>query len=332
MASSVPSSVALRREPGSPRPRATHPRRALLVASTVAALALTPVADAATPVALDTTDPLAIAASGGTVAWLRPTNQAGSRAELVVRDGPGATPRVVGQPLPAGARDLALGTDARGTVTAIVATANARRTAGVLYRVALDGSRAPSRLPAAGAGTISAAPGLRDVVLSFSRYERLAEGRHWTVRVGSLAGRRTTLVHRGAAGLQIDATVPVVGKRIAFVTDRVNPRDAGHATELRVIRPGSRSVLLSRTSSGGASDAGFGPLTVTPDGRRLTVSRFAYGGGHPTDTTTFALPSDQQLERHPTRHNDIELPLGGEGYVSTTEAEPNGVYLHLAGG
>lgn len=329
MASSVPSSVALRREP---RPRSPRPRRALLVASTVAALALAPAADAAAPITLDTTDPLAIAASGETVAWLRPTNQAGSRAELVVRDGPGATPRVVGQRLPTGSRDLALGTDARGTMTAVVATTNAERTAGVLYRVGLDGSRAPSRLPAAGAGTISAAPGLRAGILSFSRYERLAEGRHWTVRVGTLAGRRTTLVHRGAKGLRIDATAPVVGKRIAFVTDRVNPRDAGHATELRVIRPGSGSVLLSRTSSGGASDAGFGPLTVAPDGRRLTVSRFAYGGGHPTDTTTFALPSDAQLAHHPTHRNDVELPLGSEGYVTTTDAEPVGVYLHPAAG
>lgn len=287
-----------------PAPSARVRRRAVGVAGVLLAattVALTPpAAHAADPVVLDPTPPLDVAAYGNTLAWLRPTDARGTHAQLVVRDAAG-TVRVVGQPLPAHANDLTIGLDRPGgALTAVVATAStqaavpvrtrpARR--GVLYRLPLDGSAAPQRLSVSRPGTDLAAPGLLRGRLTFGQRERLSEGTRWTVRLGSLASSRTRLVSRGDDDTAIASTTPAAKGRVAYVTTTRNRTTTGAALALRLLQPGHRSSVVSRTDYGGASESGFGPLTVSAEGGRLTASRWTVAGAHRHDLTTWALPS-----------------------------------------
>lgn len=311
-----------------PAPSARARRRAVgaagvLLAATTAAL-VPSAAHAADPVVLDPTPPLDVAAYGNTLAWLRPTDAKDTRAQLVVRDAAG-TVRVVDQRLPAHANDLAIGLDRPGgTLTAVVATAStkaavpvrsrpARR--GALYRVPLDGSTAPQRLAVSRAGTDLAAPGLLRGRLTFGQRERLSEGTRWTVRVGSITSSRAQRVSRGDVDTAIASTTPAAKGRVAYVTTTRNRTTTGAALALRLLQPGHRSAVVSRTDYGGASESGFGPLTVSAEGGRLTASRWTVAGAHRHDLTTWALPSRRVLSTakwSPASQRVVPVADGGD--------------------
>jgi hypothetical protein len=292
----------------------------LVLAAT--AVALVPsAAQAADPVVLDAASPRDVAASGTTLAWLRPDGP--KHAQLVVRD-PDGTVRVVAQRLPAHVNDLTIGLDRPGgTMTAVVATVSteaavpvktrpARR--GVLYRLPLDGSAAPERVAASKPGTDLAAPGLLRGRLTFAQRERLAEGTRWTVHTGTLASSRTRRVSRGTVDTRIASTTPVAKGRLAYVTTTRDRETTGAALALRLLRPGQRSNVVSTTGYGGASESGFGPLTVSPEGGRLTSSRWTVAGAHRHDLTTWALPSRRVVETEtwsPASQRVVPVAAGG---------------------
>lgn len=278
-------------------------------------------------VVLDATQPTAIAAAGTTAAWLRPTTSGGTRTQLVVRDGPGAAPRVVEQALPANARQLTLGTDADGTPTAIV-TARSEHPYGpvphprrhgyatALYALPLDGSAAPRRLAVSPAGSDVQAAGLSHGRLTFARHERLREGMRWTVRIGSLTSGRSTIASRTDEDVVVSGTTPVADGRVAYATVRLESSSGGGQAELRLLKPGSRSVRLSQSTFGGASDCGFGPLTVSPDGRRLSASRWTIAGAHPHDFSTWSVPAGRLLRTAKSRAGgELAVPVGAEGTI-----------------
>ncbi|WP_210491360.1 hypothetical protein [Patulibacter sp. SYSU D01012] len=279
------------------------------LATLLVALAAPAAASAAAPpqlVPLDAAKPVAAAASGTTVAWLRQTSKRGDR-QLVVRDAGAAAPRVVAQRVPRNAVGLAIGTDAHDAPTAVLSTSGGR-----LYRLPLDGSAPAARLPSFRAGGHDAAPGLLHGTVSFVRSTGKGARAHRILRAAALDGRRSTAVTPVAAGYDATETAPLAGGRIALVAVRV----VGYRqwAELRLVSPeGRRSRVLTRTSAGGAADVGIGPLTVTPDGNHLTASRWQEGGGHPWDTTTWHATGRVQERHRQAAPYARELPLGAEG-------------------
>jgi hypothetical protein len=293
----------------------------LALAATALAL-VPPAAQAADPVVLDAASPRDVAAYGNTLAWLRPDGP--DRTQLVVRDPSGAV-RVVDQRLPARVNDLTIGLDRPGGVaTAVVATVSteaglpvaprpARR--GALYRLPLDGSAAPKRVAVSKPGADLAAPGLLRGRLTFAQRERLAEGTRWTVHTGTLGSGRARRVSRGTVDTRIVSTTPAAKGRLAYVTTTRNRETTGAALALRLLRPGHRSSVVSRTSYGGASESGFGPLTVSSEGGRLTASRWTIAGSHVHDLTTWALPSRRVVDTEkwsPASQKVVPVADGGD--------------------
>lgn len=300
------------------------------------------------PVVLDPTPPIAVSASGADLAWIRPAATRDGRATLVVRDGDG-TSRVVGQTLPANVDDLVIGRlHPQGPDVAIVATQSsdsgiphAGRTArrGTLWSLPLDGSAAPERLAVSKPGTDLASPGLLRGRLSFARRVRLREGVRWTLRRGTASSSVSTLVSRGDADQTIDQTTPVSGGRIAYVTSTRDRVSTGAALQLRLIRPGDHSKVVSRTDYGGASESGFGPLTPSAEGGTLTASRWTVAGSHPHDLTTWTVPGGRVLgtAKSPAASEKVVTLSGDRGsrsfeavYGSQVEGTP-GLVLRPAG-
>ncbi|WP_157251682.1 hypothetical protein [Patulibacter americanus] len=271
--------------------------------------------------------PIAVSASGATVAWLRRTDATGKRAVLVVRDGPGAAPRVIDRALPTAPVDVAVGTDRAGKAVAVVATANTTtfRTRpssqpvqrGALYVLPLDGSAAPKRLPVSAPGTDLSAPGLLAGRVSFARLQRTGGKQGWTLHSGTLTGRRSTVEARQAAATSLSATTsirattPIRGGGLAYTT--ATPRErggAGFTFALRVVRANGRTSVVSRTSFGGSAynETGFGPLTVSPNGARVSAVRGTTG------LHTWSVPSGRSVSTVPTgSDNGKSVPAGPEG-------------------
>jgi hypothetical protein len=306
-------------------------------AAVVALTALVPTAaHAADPVVLDTVTPFDVAASGATVAWLRPDSpDVGAKVQLVVRDAAGAVPRVVAQSLPARTNDLAIGTDAAGKAVAVVATRSSAAThakkstlKGALYTLPLDGSAAPKRLPVSKSGTDVVAPGLFRGTLSFARLERAGGEQVWTVRTGKVTGAASKVVTREDAGTTVTQTAPTADRRVAYVTS--TPTATGATLDLRLKQPSAAGKRLSHTGFGGASETGFGPLTVSADGEQLAASRWTTAGGHPHDFTVWALPGGKTVSTTKTDSIDVAVPVGTEG-IAVTGTE-QGLVLRPAAG
>lgn len=314
------------------------PRARFAAASIAGASALllaVPTAPAATPppTVLDTGRVLELASDGRAVAWLHaddgPNGGRPTAISLWTWDGTGAA-RKIEQPLPSNASEVALGADAAGRRTIVLVADGTTRTGSkTLYALPADGSAPPRRLRASLPDGAESAPGLRDGVLSFTRREKLrANGKvRATVRVGSLTSSLSRLGWRGARATDIESTVPTARNGVAFVTSRAV--GDGCAFALRVLRVGEPSILLSRTSFGGASAAGFGPLVATDHGERLTATRWVDdGGGHPADRTRYEVPAGKRIGR-PGRlapgEMDTGVPIAGgtvfvEEYVAKGEA------------
>ncbi len=283
---------------------------------------------AVAPTVLEPEEVLALAGDGTAVAWLRGDRGAdGSgplRVSLWTWDGTGAPRRIAAKGLPSRTSDLAIGDDAAGRRTIVLAAGGTSRTGPTrLYAVPADDGARPRRLRASLPGGAESAPGLHDGVLSFTRQERTRRrgAVHATVRLGSLTSSRSRLVSDGERGTAIESTVPTARDGVAYVTARENGAGASYA--LRVLRAGGRSTVLSRTSFGGASQAGFGPLTVSGDGRVLTATRWVTdGGGHPADRTRYRVPAGTRIGRPAGPEPgevDLAVPVrGGTVYVDGT--------------
>jgi hypothetical protein len=292
---------------------------ALAVAATLA-----PATAHADPV--DPSPPLAVAASGPALAWLRAD-------ALVVRDGPGAAPRVVAGRLPRRARQLTLGTDARGRLTAVI-TGTASNHRAALWRVRLDGKGGVRRVHPNVHGSWEYSPGLRDGVLSFVRRPG-GGGIDGVVRTrimrGALKGGKVRTVHAyGVHYLSSDVQTAVAagGRVLSVLTDDPQRRGGQSRDRLIAYRGGRRTLVtqLAQTGDGkmdntGAS--GLGPIVLDASGRHATVSRWAA----PFDADTNALvTAARDLVTVDVRTGaatraaapggfDVALPLPGEGFA-----------------
>jgi hypothetical protein len=86
----------------------------------------------------------------------------------------------------------------------------------------------------------------------------------------------------------------VLGRDDAVFVHGDRAVDNGVADIVWWARGGASRQVLSQ-STGGASDNGMGPLTVTNGGTRVNVSRWNVGGGHPSDLTTFSARTGRKL-------------------------------------
>ncbi|WP_026910038.1 hypothetical protein [Patulibacter minatonensis] len=314
--------------------RRLAPRRVTATLTLAAGLLVPAAAHAAPadPVVLDAKTPLDAAAFGDTIAWLRPLDVRGTHAQLVVREA-GAEPRVLAQTLPANVNDLVIGRDATGARVAILATASTRGgipvrstpvRKGALYELPLSGDTAPRRLAVSRPGTDLAAPGLLRGRLSFAKRETLREGVRWTLRRGSTTSSTSTLLSRGTADATIPQTTPVARGRVAYVVSTRDRKTTGASVVLRQVRAGHRSTVLGRTDYGGASESGFGPLTPSAEGGRLTASRWTVAGAHVHDLSTWSLPGGSVVSNAKTaRAPQWVVPVVGTG-AGTATFEPQG--------
>jgi hypothetical protein len=272
-------------------------------------------------VVLDKSAPLDAAAFGDAIAWLRSLRVRHGevvKEGLVVRDGPGATPRLILGSLPGSTQGLAIGTDASGRLTVVVAVPHG------LFSLPADGSR-PMR-PVAGTEAGDSAPGLRAGRLSFTRTD---DDTRPTVRVGSLTSRHSRVLWVGQPGMGIADTAISTPRTVVFQTFH---RRGTQSTQLdeRVTGPhGHSRHLLRQTSSNGEGEAGTGRATVSADGQQVTVNRWDFGDGQPDDLTVFALPSGQRLRRTPNPGLPTEgaklydvLPLTAGGFAVVTDIDP----------
>ncbi|WP_036725230.1 hypothetical protein [Patulibacter minatonensis] len=330
--------------------------------SVVLAVALLAVAapSAGADQVLDPVTPVDVAASGPTLAWLRPLPGRGGRTQLVVRDGPGAAPRIVPRPLPADVDDLTIGADFGGALYAVVATRSSqdtlgrrptgrKRVRGRLYDVRLDGS-APARLvPISRGGGDFGAPGLRNGLLSFSSYETHRRRAHWELHETTLRDDSWSMLSHVRRDRLYEASQPV--GQITVVEDRFNPDQdtdlVAYVTAERERRTGRvRHVLRSIVSEGRANtvastvgtttgDAGFGPLTMTAN-IAVAASRWSVSGIGPRDTNTWGAESGALLLPGPAfRRSTLEVPVGSEGvarYGRRSEGDRAGLVLGSPGG
>lgn len=302
-------------------------RRATVALALSAGFLVPAAAHAADPVSLDAKTPVDVSAYGNTLAWLRPSDSKRTHAQLVVRD-PDGTVRVVARALPAYTNDLVIGRSSSGASIAIVATVSthggipvrstpARK--GALYSLPLDGSAAPARLPVSKPGTDLAAPGLLRGRLSFAKRESLQGRTRWTVRRGTVRSSFSSILSRGYADSTIPQTTPTAGGRVAYVVSTHDPVSTGASVVLRQLRPGGHSIVLSRTFYGGASDSGFGPLTPSAEGGRLTASRWTVAGAHPHDLSTWALPGGKLVTTAKSAvATEESVPVAGGGAATGT--------------
>jgi hypothetical protein len=290
------------------------------------------------PVMIDAAPPAAVAAYGGTLAWIRRTS--GGGASLVVRSGP-AAPRVVVASLPRRADQLTLGTDAQGQVTAVLTAAPQHRT--LLYAVALDGDDAAHRLPVDRGRSWYYAPGLRDGRLSFIRRDQAGadtDGYGRTrVMLGSLTSAHARTIRTFRHFLRTDEqTAVAAGARVLLVhgnaTDESCPPFPCSSSSAQIGRlitftgGGHVRILLtdrvtvhSHLDNIGAS--GFGPLVLSGSGRRVAVSRWAARSDPdtnatmhgPRDLVTLDLTTGRATRQASPGDFDIALPLLGQGFA-----------------
>jgi hypothetical protein len=212
---------------------------------------------------LDQTSPVNAAAFGDTLAWLRAVevrNEEVRRTALVVRDGPGAAPRVLIGRLPKDTQSLALGSDKLGQTTIVLACPRG------LFTVATGGPARLRRVP--GTRPDDATPALRNGVLSFSRARKTRGRRHITVRIGSLtSGRSRQIWSVPSADTSLGDTALGADHTVLFETTRFGHANAW-TSALRIMRPGTRSRILlvsSRAATTPGSDAR--PSAPTESGR-----------------------------------------------------------------
>lgn len=271
------------------------------------------------PVTLDPVAPVALAADGPRLAWVRDLGR-GARA-LVVRDAPDAAERVVVPRLRMRVARLAVGTDAAGRPTAVLATGGdvdpsisaEAPASGALFAVRLDGRGGVRRLPASGPRGAEVAPGLRRGVLSFARVERIGRRPVMTLRVGALHRASSRVLWHGSPDRPVIATAVGAGRRVVFTTHS-SPGEV-NVWNLRVARPGATTRNLERLPSGFNTNAGYGPITTDATGTAVAVSRWrsnGYGGvlsrhdlrtGRRTGTRSF-----DEL--------DLAVPLGDRGIAA----------------
>lgn len=301
-----------------------------LVMAVAAACGSTQAASAASPAVLDQSSPLAVAAYGSSLAWLRP----GARGDvaLVVRADSRSAPRVVVPSLPRRASQLTLGTDAHGRLIAVItAVGSGPRTA--LFSVPADGSGRVRRLRLASAHWYAYAPGLRNGIVSFVRRGRGDVDGHASayVMVGRLGGSRA----RVAGVLRFDylhaaQQTAVAADGIVLVAHVEQVDFAGSVSRLISYRAGRRLRILvrdvSHTGDGkmlnfGAS--GLGPIVLDAAGRHATIARWAAptdpNTGQPVrgprDLVTVDVAGGQRTTQPVPAGLDIALPLPGEGFA-----------------
>lgn len=282
--------------------------------------------------ALDPTPPVAVAASGSALAWIRPAAD-GGRA-LVVRDAAGAEPRVLVARLPRNARQLTLGTDARGRLTAVI-TATARNHRAALWRARLDGAGGLQRVHPHVRGAWEYAPGLRDGVLSFVRRPG-GGGIDGVVRTrimrGSIRRGKASTVYAYRAhyvSSDVQTAVAAGGRVLSVLADDPQRRGGQSRARLIAYRGGRHTLVTQLAQTGdGTSDntgaSGLGPIVLDATGRHATVSRWAA----PFDADTNApITASRDLTTVDVRTGavtravapgglDIALPLPGEGYAA----------------
>jgi hypothetical protein len=275
------------------------------------------------PIVVDPVPPVAVAAHGDALAWLRPRDRGVS--ELVVRDAAGAAPRVAAPRLPKRARQLTLGTDARGRLTAVFTAGGPRRSA--LYSVKISGSGRVRRLPV-DTRAWEYAPGLRGGRLSFIRRGRGDLDGYGSTRLmlGRLDRARARVIH--ALGLHYLAserqTAVADGGTVLLTQTDPNVRAAGVTVDrLVAYRRGRRPRVLVRhrvrTGDGrfdnhGAS--GLGPLVLDAGGERATVARWAVHTSQTDlpvrgrrDLITAEVAGGRRSSQPPPGGYDIALPL-----------------------
>ncbi|WP_210491215.1 hypothetical protein [Patulibacter sp. SYSU D01012] len=300
------------------RPSSSPARAAVLGAVAACLTAATPAVAAPAPASgrlvLDPSPVVGdVAAQGGTVAWTSGDAAAGgsgSAYRLLVRDPGASAVRRVDVRLPAGTNAVSVGTDRRGRPVALLGTP--ART----WSVPLAADARPVVRPVAGSARWRASALFRGRLA----YARERGGRTQVLvapRPGA-AGRIAFAVPRRYAvaelALAADGTVFVHGRR----RTRVGALDV-----LWRARVGSAAREVLRQSSGGASDNGMGRPTVIAGGARVTVSRWALGGGHPRDLTTFSVRTGRVLATAPIAQDpgaDAVEQLGldhGESVVRT---------------
>jgi hypothetical protein len=289
-------------------------------ASTPSALAAAPPAESAPPVVLDALRPVAMAADGERLVWVR--QMPGGGRALVVRDTPTSPDRVVVPRLRVAVTRVALGTDAAGRPTAVLATGGtadpdewtaAAPSGGALYGVRVDRPGHVRALRVTRGAGAEVAPSLRRGVLSFARVERVGRRRTMTLRVGALARASSRVVWSGSPDRPIVATAVGAGRRVAFTT-HASPGEE-NVWNLRVARPGHPTRSLERLSSGFNSNRGYGPLTMDTAGRRVVVSRWLSNG----DGAVLSTHDLRTRRRVGTRRLDeveIAVPLGSAGVAA----------------
>lgn len=289
----------MRPEPVPSRPSRRRTRSAALltagvVATSALVLAAGPASAAApSPTVLDRhADVFALASDTSSAAWLAKSDHGST--SLVVRE-PGKAPRTVAQKLPAHTSDLAIGSDAKGRSTVVLVAGP--KASPRLWSLPADGSAAPTTLDVPHGTGGEDAPGLRHGVLTYAKTEKVRGRTGSTIHLGHLRSKRTVRVFDGAPHSEIESTVPTANDGVAFV--RSDTKSEWGAYDLRIMRVGHSSKQLERTAGGGAAEAGFGPLVVTPGGTKLEATRWTDDQrSHAWDVTTYAAPSGKQLSRH----------------------------------
>jgi hypothetical protein len=238
---------------------------------------------------LDPKPPLAVAAYGQSLAWLRP--RASGAVALIVRADPSAAPRVVVAQLPRRASQLGLGANADGRLTAVITAAPGARTA--LFSVPTDGSGPVRRLRLAPASVYAYAPGLRNGAVSFIRRGRGSiDGQaDAKVMIGPLTGTRARVagVLRSDYVRAAKQTAVAAGGLVLVAHVEQRRPVGGSVSQLISYRAGRRQRVLVRAVShtgDGTNDnvgaSGLGPIVLDASGRHATVARWAA----PTDPTT----------------------------------------------
>lgn len=265
----------------SPVPSFTIPA---LVCCAGLALSAAPSSAADAPrTSLDAVVPLDVSVRGQSVAWLRPTSKpissgAVRRAEVVVLDAPGGTPRVLPARLPDYSGSLALGTDAAG------------RTVSAPGRdVVLRADGSGTARPVAGLTSKDGATVMRAGRVALIRTSQ----RSATVRTASAPGRRSTIVR--TVPDEYDGVDLALGAKGAVALHAVRPRDNGIGDIVWLMRPGKTVVRLTSQSTGGASENGIGALTASANGTRFSVSRWNIGGGRPNDVGRFSATTGRRI-------------------------------------
>lgn len=254
----------------------------------------------------------AVAAQGGTVAWL--SGDARGRGAtrpryLSVRDAGTRTARRLDLRLPKGTDGIDVGTDAAGRPVALLGTGSHTWTVPL----------APGAVPAARRIAGSARWGAVAMLRGHVAYTRVGRGRPtvFVARRPGAAGRRTFTFPRPYAPVEL-----ALGRGDVVVAHGYRAVDNGAADVLWRAGGGRARKLLTQ-STGGASENGMGRPTVTQDGTRVNVSRWNVGGGHPNDLTSFSVRTGRVLstaEAATDRGAEAVFQLGLDGGESVISA------------